>query len=125
MFDGIVLGTIRRIVRHTDFQADAVGKPFQMILEHVTIGSVASAAVAQQEHASRLGISGLTIPLPPEAETVTGEPTRVVAESQIQMALIAFDVVETMRIDHTQRGAGKIVVQGFLGLLGVEPPLPP
>src|SRR5208337_2866650 len=61
---------------------------------------------------------------PPEAETVAGEPTGVVAESQIQVAQIAFDVVEAVRIDHAERGAGKIVVQSFLGLLRVEPALP-
>ena len=52
------------------------------------------------------------------------EPTGVVAESQIQVAQIAFDVVEAVRIDHAERGAGKIVVQSFLGLLRVEPALP-
>ena len=95
-----------------------------MILEHVTIGSVAAAAVAQQKHASRVGISGPAMHFPPEAETVAGEPTGVVAESQIQVAQIAFDVVEAVRIDHAERGAGKIVVQSFLGLLRVESALP-
>ncbi len=124
MFDGIELGTIRRIVSHADFQADAAGKPFQMIFEHVAIRSVAAAAVAQQEHASCLGISGAAMPFPPEAETVAGEPTGVVAESQIQMPQIALDVVEAVRIDHAEGGAGEIVVQSPLGLLRVEPALP-
>src|SRR5208337_4686984 len=57
-------------------------------------------------------------------QTVAGEPTGVVAESQVQVAQIAFDVVEAVRIDHAERGAGKIVVQSFLGLLRVEPALP-
>lgn len=61
---------------------------------------------------------------PPEAEAVAGEPTGVVAESQIQVAQIAFDVVEAVRIDHAERGTGKIVIQSFLGLLRVEPALP-
>jgi hypothetical protein len=91
-----------------------------MILEHVTIGSVAAAAVAQQKHASRVGISGLAMHFPPEAETVAGEPTGVVAESQIQVTQIALDVIETVGIDHAERGAGKIVVQGFFGPLRVE-----
>ena len=124
VFDRIVLGTMRRIVSHTDFQADAAGKAFQVILKHVPIGSVAAAAVAQQKHALRVGISGPAMHFPPEAETVAGEPTGVVAESQIQVAQIAFDVVEAVWIDHAERGAGKIVVQSFLGLLRVEPALP-
>jgi hypothetical protein len=124
VFDGIVLRTMRRVVSHTDFQADAVGKAFQVILEHVPIGSVAAAAVAQQEHASCVGISGPAMDFPPEAETVAGEPTGVVAESQIRVARIALDVVEAVRIDHAERGAGEIVVQSFLGLLRVEPALP-
>ncbi len=72
----------------------------------------------------RVGISGPAMDFPPEAETVAGEPTGVVTESQIQVAQIALDVVEAVRIDHAERGAGKIVVQSFLGLLRVEPALP-
>ena len=59
---------MRRIVSHTDFQADAVGKTFQVILEHVPVGSVAAAAVAQQKHVPRVGISGPAMHFPPEAE---------------------------------------------------------
>src|SRR5271155_5013866 len=110
MFDGIVLGTIGRIVSHTDFQADAAGKAFQMILEYVAIGSVAAPAVAEQEHASRVRISGPAMHLPPGAETVAGEPTGVMAESQIHMTQIALDVVEAVRINHAEGGAGEIVV---------------
>jgi hypothetical protein len=124
MFDGIVLRTMRRIVSHTDFQTDTIGKTFQVILEHVPVGSVAAAAVAQQKHVPRVGISGTAMHFPPEAETVAGEPTGVVAESQIQVATIAFDVVEAVRIDHAERSAGKVVVQSFLGLLRIEPALP-
>ena len=46
------------------------------------------------------------------------------AESQIQMSQIALDVVEAVRIDHAEGGAGEIVVQSVLGLLRVEPALP-
>lgn len=107
-------------MRHADFQADAMGKMFQMILEHVPTGSVAAAAIAQQEHASRLGICRLAMPLPPDAEAVARKSTGVVAESQVQVSQVAFDVVETMRIDHAEGGAGKIVIQSFLGFLRVE-----
>ena len=124
VFDGIVLRAIRRVVSHADFQADAVGETFQVILEHVPVGRVASAAVTQQKHVPRVGISGPAMHFPPQAKTVAGEPTGVVAESEIQVAQVAFDVVEAVRIDHTERGTGKIVVQSFLGLLRVEPALP-
>ena len=40
------------------------------------------------------------------------------------MPQIALDVVEAMRIDHAEGGAGEIVVQSSLGLLRVEPALP-
>jgi hypothetical protein len=95
-----------------------------MILEHVAIGSVAAAAVAQQEHASRSGISGPAMFFPPDAKAVAGESTGVVAESQIQMAPIALDVVEAVGIDHADCGAGEIVVQSLLGLLRIEAALP-
>lgn len=60
---------------------------------------------------------------PPETKAVAGEPTSVVAEPQIQVTHVAFDVVEAVRIDDTARGTGKIVVQRFLGVLRVEPAL--
>src|SRR3954454_23245248 len=102
---------MRRVVSHTDFQADPVGKTLQMILENVAIGSVTAATVAQQEHASREGISGPAMHFPPEAEAVASEPTGVMTESQIQMAPIALDVVEAVRVNHAQSRAGEIVVQ--------------
>jgi len=133
---GLYFETVRRMVSHMDFEADAVGEAFQVILEHITIGSVAAAAVAQQKHASRVGISGPAMHFPPEAETVAGELTGVVAEFQIQVAQIAFDVVEAVRIDHADRGAGKIVGQpisppprtgllkDLLGILKTDAPPP-
>ena len=100
-----------------NFQGDAVGQTFQVIVEHVPVGSVAAATVAPQKYVLRVGMSGPAMRLPPEAETVAGEPTGVVAESQMQMTQIAFNVVEAMRIDHVERGTGEIMVQSFLGLL--------
>lgn len=120
MLDGVVFRAVRRVVGHADFQADALGETFQVILEHVAIGSVAAAAVAQQKQASRLRIGRLSMPLPPQTETVASEAAGVVAEAKVQVSEVAFDVVETMRIDHAERGAGKIVIQGFLGFLRVQ-----
>ena len=114
---------MRRIVGNADFQPEAVGHTFQVILEHVAIGGVAAAAIAEQQHAFRLGKSGIAMPFPPHAEAVACESTGVVAETQIQVAQVAFDVVETVRIDHAPCGTGKIVVQSFLGSLRVQPAL--
>ena len=61
---------------------------------------------------------------PPVAETIAREPTGVVAEAQIQVAQIAFDVVKAVRINHAKGGAGKIVIPGFLGFLRVQAAFP-
>src|SRR3982751_4793840 len=57
---------------------------------------------------------------PPGTEALTGEPTGVVTEAQIQVAPIVFDVVKAVRIDHAKSRTGKIVVPCLLGLLGVQ-----
>lgn len=36
------------------------------------------------------------------------------------MPEVAFDVVESMRVDHAERGTGKIVIESFLGFLRVQ-----
>lgn len=60
---------------------------------------------------------------PPHPKAIASEPTGVVAEAKIQVAQVAFEVVETVRMDHAERGTGEIVVQRLLGFLRVEPAL--
>jgi hypothetical protein len=49
VFDGIVFGSIRRIVGNTNFQTHAASKRLQILLEQVLRGAVAAAAIAEQQ----------------------------------------------------------------------------
>ena len=122
MLDGIVLRTLRRVVRHANFQAKAIRQGFQMVFENVASGGVAAAAVAQEQQPASVGIREAPIGFPPVTQTVAGEPTGVVAEAQIQMPEVALGIVEPVRVEHPESGTGKIVVERLLGFLRVEPP---
>src|ERR1022692_878145 len=84
------------------------------------MAGVAAAAVAQEQHAAGLRKGGAAMRLPPIIDAVASEPTGVVTETQIQVPKVAFDIVETVRIDHSQRGTGKVVVESLLGDAGVK-----
>ena len=58
--------------------------------------------------------------LPPIRDAVASEPTGVVAQPQIQVPKVSLDVVETVRIDHPERGTGEIVVESLLGHARVQ-----
>jgi hypothetical protein len=120
VFDGIILRTVRRIVRHAEFQAQMVRQLFEMILENVAIGSVAPATIEQEQHSASVGIGRATMRFPPIRDAVASESAGVVAQTQIQVPEVSLEVVESVRKDHPERGAGKIVVERFLGLSGVE-----
>ena len=66
----------------------------------------------------RIGESA--VGLPPVRDAVAGKATGVVAEAQVQVSEVAFDVVKAMRIDHAPGGTGEIVVESFLRVTRVE-----
>ena len=69
MLDGIVLRTVRRVVRHANFQAKAIRQGFQMVFENVASGGVAAAAVAQEQQPASVGIREAPIGFPPVTQT--------------------------------------------------------
>jgi hypothetical protein len=48
MFDGVVFGALRRVMRDADFQFQPICQFFQRFLEHMPVGGIAAAAIAQQ-----------------------------------------------------------------------------
>lgn len=48
VFDGIVLGAVRWVVRDTDIQAKATGKFLQRLLKYMPVGGIAAPATLQQ-----------------------------------------------------------------------------
>jgi hypothetical protein len=120
MFDGIVLGTIRWIVGDAKFQAQIVRQLFEVIFENVPVGGIAPAAIEQEQHSASVGMGRTTMRFPPIRDAVASESTGVVAQTQIQVPEVSLEVVKTVRKDHPERGTGKIVVERFLGLSGVQ-----
>jgi len=47
-FDGIVLAAVAWEVSNTNWQVDRCAQLFQVILEQVSVGGIAAAAIAQQ-----------------------------------------------------------------------------
>jgi hypothetical protein len=120
MLDGIVLGTVRGIVGHAEFQAKTICQAFQMIFENVSIGGVAPASVEQKQYSASVGIGRATKCFPPISNAVASESAGVVTQTQIQVPKVSLEVVQSVRKDHSERGTGKIVVERLLGLLGVQ-----
>lgn len=93
---------------------------FEMIFENVAIGSVAPAAIEQEQHSARVGMGQATMRFPPIGDAVASESAGIVAQTQIQVPKVSLEVVKSVRKDHPECGTGKIVVECLLGLLGVQ-----
>jgi len=93
---------------------------FEVIFENVAISGVAPAAIEQEQHAASVGMGRTAVRFPPIRDTVASESAGVVAQTQIQVPEVSLEVVESVRKDHPERGTGKIMVEGFLGLSGVQ-----
>jgi hypothetical protein len=64
MLDRIVLGAIRRAMSDSQLDAEPVGEALQVFLEQVLRGAVAAASVAENQHAFRFGVDGVTVFFP-------------------------------------------------------------
>ena len=104
----------------TDFQADAVRQLFQCVFEDIAVGRIAPAAIAKQQHRGGLGIMESPVMLPGEGHAITSEFAGVVADAEIDVPVIALDIVDAVRVDDARGIAGKIVIQGFDGFLRVR-----
>ena len=63
----------------------------------------------------------LAVLLPPVRDAIACESTGVVAEAQVQMSEVAFQVVQAVWIDDAQGGTGEIVIQSFFGDACIKP----
>ena len=111
MFDRIVLRAVGRIVGDAQFDLQAVRQSLQVFLEQVVRGAVASAAIAQDQQARRGGVSRATVRLPPQSEAVAAEFARVVAGVQVEVGVLARQIVDAVRNQFAVSRAGEIVVE--------------
>ena len=107
-----------------DFQTDAIRQFLQPVLEHVAISRVTSASIA--EYQQRRGVRIICPPevFPPVRDAITGKRAGVVTDADVEVAVVALEVVKAVRVDDATRQRRKVVVIGFDDLLGIGVPLP-
>src|SRR5580692_2433699 len=95
----------------TDFQADPVREGLEILFEKILGGTVATAAVAEQQQ--RVGLWPGQVPFgsPPLKDAVAGKCTGVVAAAEIDVAPVAFEVMEAVRNDVAVRKRRIIVIE--------------
>ena len=110
VLDRVELRTVRRIVGHANLSLNALGQLLQPMFEHVPPRRIAAAAIAQKQDLFRVGIGESPVLIPPPRDALAGETTRVVTESEIQVAAVALAIVDAMRVNDTGGQLGEIAV---------------
>ncbi len=63
-FDRIELGAVRRVVRHTDGDAQVVDDALEVFLEQMLVSAVTPPAIAQEQDGGGVRVQTLAIALP-------------------------------------------------------------
>ena len=124
VFDRVMLGTVRWIVGHPNFQPPPIGQPLQVFLEQILRGAVAAATVPKHEQPFRLGMRRSARLLPPQRQAVTTQFAGVVARVEVDVGVIVHHVIDPVRDQLPLARRAKIVVEGFHGLGGKGRPGP-
>src|ERR1022692_671686 len=123
VFDGIVLGTVGRVVSHANRDSHAVHQRLQVFFEQVLRSAVAAAAVALQQKFPRPRIRLATLGSPPLKDAVAGKRAGVVTGAEIEVSSIPLEVVNAVR-NHGAFGKGeKVMVKDLAAFGGEEPSL--
>ncbi len=112
VFDGIVFGTVGGIVGNANFDPNFIGQRLQVLLEQVVTGTVAAAAITQDQNGGGVGIKLATIGVPPMAKAITREFTGVMTVAQLDVAHIELQVVEAVWDDDVLGVTVEIMVVG-------------
>ena len=88
MLNGIVLGTVWRIVGDSDFQHQPGGESLKCLFEYVMVAGIAASAVAENQQAVRIWILPAAVLVPPVVDTITKQVAGIVAHIQINIPLI-------------------------------------
>ena len=120
VFDRVVFGAVGRIVRNADLDADFISQGLQVLLEDIVAGTIAAAAVAEDENGGGLRIKVTTIGVPPMAETIASKLGGVMASTYVHVADVADDIVQPVRDNDALGKAGEIVIQYPLFGLRIE-----
>lgn len=115
VFDGVVLGAVRWVVRDTDIQAKATGKFLQRLLEYMPVGGIAAPATLQQQQATGMGVVFNPVLHPPVRNAVTAELAGVAAGVEVHVPLVARQVIESMWDQLANARAGEVMIKRLYG----------
>ena len=117
MLNGVMFRTVRRVMSHSDFQFQPVRQRLQILLEKMTIGTVAAAPVAQDQQPPgfRVGLAALFVP--PQFQAVAAQFAGVVRRVQVDAGRLTGHVVNPVRDQRALAERAEIVVEGFFRML--------
>jgi hypothetical protein len=109
--DGIILRTVRWIVRDANLNAEAIVELLQVVLEDVLSRRIPAAAVTRQEDRCSIGISLLADPVPVPGKTVAGELAGVVPQADVDVASQMHVIVNSVRDHHAVGPTGEVMIK--------------
>lgn len=107
-------------MRHADRYGDVVHHALEVFLKQMLVTTVAATTIAQEQDRRGVWVQTLAVTVPKQPQAVAGEGGGVPAEPHMYPALIAGEIVDAMRDDHTSGQTGEIMIKGFERLLAVD-----
>ena len=105
---------------HSDFLANRLAQPLEMMLENVCIGRVTATTISRQQDGCCIAITLPADPIPIPAKAVAGEFTRVMRQADVDMAAVHLWVEDTVRNDDAIRPGRKVMVERLEGLVAAN-----
>lgn len=113
VFDGIVLGTVGRVVHHDNLHSDSVGEADEVLLDDVVGAGVGAAAVTEYHKHPGIRLEGLQMLVPAGLDVVADELGGVVAGADGEITGVASDVIDAVRDDGPLGECGEVVVESL------------
>ena len=113
VFDGVVLGAVRRIVHHDYLDPDSLRKPHEVLFHDVVGTGVGSAAVAEYDKHPGVGVGLAQMPVPTVLYVVADKLGGVVAGAYGKVSGVVRDIINAMWDNGSVREGGEVVVERF------------
>ena len=115
VFDGVVLGAVRWVVRDTNIQAQSIRQFPKRLLEDMPVGGIAAPATLQQQQATGMGVVFNLVLHPPVRNAVTAKLAGVAAGVEVHVRLVARQVIESMWDQLANACAGEAMIEHLYG----------
>lgn len=102
------------------FKTRPVREALEILLEQILRGTIAAATVAEQEQGLRFGIHCLPFGDPPLEDAVASELAGVAANAEIDVAAVAFEIVQPVGNDNAAGERREIVIEDAPDLRGEQ-----